>query len=798
MRVSEYTSGSREEYGRSLPHDNVAEQSVLGGMLLSKDAIADVVEVLRGVDFYKPAHESVYDAVISLYGRGEPADAITVGDELTKRGEIERIGGVAYLHSLIASVPTAANAGFYAEIVRERAVLRRLVEAGTKIAQLGYSQDGEVDDIVNEAQGEIYQVAERRTSEDYVVLSDVMEAAVDEIEAAGNREGMQGVPTGFIELDELTHGFQGGQMIVIAARPAMGKSTFALDIARSASIKHNMTSVIFSLEMSRNEIAMRLLAAEGTLQMQDLRAGTLQDEQWAKIAQIMGKMDSAPLFIDDSPNMSLMEIRAKCRRLKQKHDLKLVVLDYLQLMSSGKKVESRQQEVSEFSRALKLLAKELEVPVIALSQLNRGSEQRTDKKPQVSDLRESGCLTGDTRILRADTGAETTMRELYESGEKDVPVWALADDLRYVQRPMTHVFSTGVKPVLRLRLASGREVRATANHKFFTYTGWRALGDLGVGDRLGIPRHVGAPVSSAAMNDAEVSALGAQLAGLSTVPVSVFGLPKDQVRLLLSSAWSASGSVSEAGSAECGEVSLTTTSPAAADAVARLLLRFGIVGTVSTARGAAASVVSIDEFEDQLMFLEQIPVDGESAVAAAQLRSALRAAKAEKSAPSSGGMYNAWDEVRSFLENRGSSSEDSSVFAAAGGGTATMTRPLQSRLEDVISALDTHDLDMMAMNDLYWDRIVSIEDDGVEEVFDATVVGAHNFVANGVTVHNSIEQDADMVILLHREDVYDKESPRAGEADVIVAKHRNGPTKTIVVAFQGHYSRFANMALEGF
>lgn len=800
MRVSEYTSGSREEYGRSLPHDNVAEQSVLGGMLLSKDAIADVVEVLRGVDFYKPAHESIYDAVISLYGRGEPADAITVGDELTKRGEIERIGGVAYLHSLIASVPTAANAGFYAEIVRERAVLRRLVEAGTKIAQLGYSQDGEVDDIVNEAQGEIYQVAERRTSEDYVVLSEVMESAVDEIEAAGNREGMQGVPTGFIELDELTHGFQGGQMIVIAARPAMGKSTFALDIARSASIKHNMTSVIFSLEMSRNEIAMRLLAAEGTLQMQDLRAGTLQDEQWAKIAQIMGKMDSAPLFIDDSPNMSLMEIRAKCRRLKQKHDLKLVVLDYLQLMSSGKKVESRQQEVSEFSRALKLLAKELEVPVIALSQLNRGSEQRTDKKPQVSDLRESGCLTGDTRILRADTGAETTMRDLYESGEKDVAVWALADDLRYVQRPMTHVFSTGVKPVYRLRLASGREVRATANHKFFTYAGWRALGDLGVGDCLGIPRHVGAPTSSVAMDDAEVSALGAQLAGLSSVPACVFGLPKDQVRLLLSSAWSASGSVSEAGSAECGEISLTTTSRAAADAVARLLLRFGIVGAVSCSNdsAAASSAVSIDEFEDQLMFLEQIPVDGNSAVAAAQLRSALRAAKAEKAAPGSGGMYNAWDEVRGLLENRRSVSEDPSVSAVAGGGTATMTRPPQTRLEEVISALDTHDLDMMAMNDLYWDRIVAIEEDGVEEVFDATVVGAHNFVANGVTVHNSIEQDADMVILLHREDVYDKESPRAGEADVIVAKHRNGPTKTIVVAFQGHYSRFANMALEGF
>ncbi|WP_082157602.1 replicative DNA helicase [Kocuria sp. CNJ-770] len=421
--VSEQSSGGDREFGRTPPQDNVAEQSVLGGMMLSKDAIADVVEVLRGVDFYKPAHESIYEAVISLYGRGEPADAITVADELTKRGEIERVGGPAYLHTLISSVPTAANAGFYAEIVRERGVLRRLVEAGTKIVQLGYSSDGEVDDIVNAAQAEIYQVAERRSSEDYTVLKEVIESTVDEIEAAGSRgEGMRGVPTGFIELDELTQGFQGGQMIVIAARPAMGKSTLALDVARSAAIKHNQTTVIFSLEMSRNEIAMRLLSAEATLNMQDLRKGRLQDEQWAKIATTMGKMDSAPLFIDDSPNMSLMEIRAKCRRLKQKHDLKLVVLDYLQLMSSGKKVESRQQEVSEFSRALKLLAKELEVPVIALSQLNRGSEQRQDKKPMVSDLRESGSIEQDADMVILLHRDDVYDKESPRAGEADVIV----------------------------------------------------------------------------------------------------------------------------------------------------------------------------------------------------------------------------------------------------------------------------------------------------------------------------------------------------------------------------------------
>ncbi len=417
-------NSSREpDFARTPPQDLVAEQSVLGGMMLSKDAIADVVEVLRGNDFYRPSHESIYEAILDLYGRGEPADAVTVADELTKRGEITKTGGAAYLHQLIQSVPTAANAGFYAEIVGERAVLRRLVTAGTKIVQMGYAQDGEVEEVVNAAQAEIFAVAERRSTEDYVLLKDVMESTVDEIEASGHKtEGMTGVPTGFYEFDELTNGLHPGQMIVIAARPAVGKSTFALDWARSAAIDHNMATVVFSLEMGRNEIAMRLLSAEATISLQDLRKGTVKDDQWSKIATTMGRMNEAPLFIDDSPNMSLMEIRAKCRRLKQQHDLKLVILDYLQLMSSGKRVESRQQEVSEFSRALKLLAKELQVPVVALSQLNRGSEQRTDKKPMVSDLRESGSIEQDADMVILLHREDIYDKESARAGEADVIV----------------------------------------------------------------------------------------------------------------------------------------------------------------------------------------------------------------------------------------------------------------------------------------------------------------------------------------------------------------------------------------
>ncbi|MEU9701285.1 replicative DNA helicase [Streptomyces sp. NPDC014870] len=416
--------GGLTGFERVPPQDLDAEQSVLGGMLLSKDAIADVVEIIKGHDFYKPAHETVYAAILDLYAKGEPADPITVGAELTKRGEITRVGGASYLHTLVQSVPTAANAAYYAEIVHERAVLRRLVEAGTKITQMGYAADGDVDEIVNSAQAEIYAVTEQRTTEDYLPLGDIMEGALDEIEAIGSRSGeMTGVPTGFTDLDQLTNGLHPGQMIIIAARPAMGKSTLALDFARACSIKHNLPSVIFSLEMGRNEIAMRLLSAEARVALHHMRSGTMTDEDWTRLARRMPDVSQAPLYIDDSPNLSMMEIRAKCRRLKQRAGLKLVVIDYLQLMQSGgKRSESRQQEVSDMSRNLKLLAKELELPVIALSQLNRGPEQRTDKKPMVSDLRESGSIEQDADMVILLHREDAYEKESPRAGEADIIV----------------------------------------------------------------------------------------------------------------------------------------------------------------------------------------------------------------------------------------------------------------------------------------------------------------------------------------------------------------------------------------
>ncbi len=762
MSIAEFPSApSAAELIRTPPQDLAAEQSVLGGMLLSKDAIADVVEVVRGHDFYRPAHELVFESILDLYGRGEPADAVTVSAELQKRGELGRVGGAPYLHTLLQSVPTAANAGYYAKIVRETAVLRRLIEAGTKIVQMGYAGDGDSDDIVDAAQVEVYNVTDRRTSEDYLPLSAIMEGTLDEIEAIGSRGGeMVGVPTGFADFDELTNGLHAGQMIVLAARPAVGKSTLGLDVARSAAIKNNMATCIFSLEMSRNEITMRLLSAEARVPLHHMRTGRLTDDDWTRLARRMGEVSNAPLFIDDSPNMSMMEIRAKCRRLKQRNDLKLVIIDYLQLMSSGKRVESRQQEVSEFSRAIKLLAKELEVPVIAISQLNRGSEQRTDKKPQMSDLRESGCLPASTRILRADTGAEVTMGELFAEDARDVPVWSLDESLRYVPRVMTHVFATGRREVFELRLATGKTVRATANHPFLTFDGWRPLGEFEVGSRLAVPRHVPAPVGPLADSGVPVQ---------FPLPRHVFRSPKTTIAHTLWGLWREHGGV-DAGPDGRGTVWLMCDSTGDADDVSRLLLRFGI--SVVT----RSCTVRIADVDDQRRFLQEIGFPG--ADAARMLRHVLAETKARKQgAVRDSGV---WQRVERLLTEP--------VDRAVSVATGTQT------LERMSAVLAEDDLEMLATNDVLWDTVVSLTSVGEEEVFDATVLNGHNFIADGVAVHNSIEQDADMVVLLHREELYERESPRAGEADFIVAKHRNGPTATITVAFQGHYSRFVDMA----
>ena len=1009
-----------EEFGRQPPQDMAAEQSVLGGMLLSKDAIADVLERLRPGDFYRPAHQNVYDAILDLYGRGEPADAVTVAAELDRRGMLRRIGGAPYLHTLISTVPTAANAGYYAGIVAEKALLRRLVEAGTRVVQYGYAgaEGADVAEIVDRAQAEIYDVADRRLSEDFVPLEDLLQPTMDEIDAIASSGGVsRGVLTGFTELDEVTNGLHPGQMIIVAARPGVGKalaldtplptptgwttmrdvavgdelldadglptrvvaatevmlgrpcyevefsdgtaivadaahqwptirgirtsaqlrcgwdtiaaaggtprygslgtttallapvlqidsvrrvesvpvrcvqvdnaarlylagpgmvpthnSTLGLDFMRSCSIKHRLASVIFSLEMSKSEIVMRLLSAEAKIKLADMRSGRMNDEDWTRLARRMSEISEAPLYIDDSPNLTMMEIRAKARRLRQKADLRLIVIDYMQLMTSGKKHESRQVEVSEFSRHLKLLAKELEVPVVAISQLNRGPEQRTDKKPMLSDLRESGCLTAATRILRADTGAEVTFGELMRTGERPL-VWSLDERLRMVARPMTDVFPSGRKEVFRLRLASGREVEATGNHPFMKLDGWTPLDQLKIGDRIAVPRRVPEPVHTHRMDDCEVMLLAhmigdgscvkrqpiryasvdeANLAAVTVsaahfgvtavrdeypaarvttlrlpspdrlargrrnpiaawldglglfgrrsyekfVPEAVFRAPNDQVALFLRHLWATDGSVRWNESTDAAQIYYASTSRRLVDDVMQLLLRFGVFSRIAPVRKLGYRdcwSLYIDRAENQGRFLRSIGVHGMRGESA---RGVLAKLDARIGRPGADTIpQEVWNKIAKALTiNRMTHRE---LSAAMNSNFADATRrfaPGRSRLHSVAVMLENRELHALATSDVFWDRIVEISSIGEDDVYDGTVPDTNSFVAQGISVHNSLEQDADMVILLHRPDAFERDDPRGGEADFILAKHRNGPTKTVTVAHQLHLSRFANMA----
>lgn len=407
---------------RQPPADKEAEQGVLGAMLLSPHTVAEVIDVLDPDDFYYPAHTLIYHAMLDLYSQSSEIDPVIVAGRLDRQNNLERAGGAPYIHTLMSVVPTAANARYYAEIVAEKAVLRKLVDAGTRVVQLGYegAEDTEIENVIDRAQQEVFKVAQKKTTEDYRVLGDIIPPTIDELIALGKDGQETGVPTGFHDLDKLTHGLRAGQMIIIAARPGVGKSTLAMDFMRSASLKHNKASVIFSLEMSASEIVMRLLSAEAEVKLSDMRGGNLSTDDWHKITDTLDRIEQAPLYIDDSPNLTMMEIRSKARKLKQQQGLDLIVLDYMQLMSSGKKVESRQQEVSEFSRSLKLLAKELEVPLIAISQLNRGPESRTDKRPQLADLRESGSLEQDADMVMLLYRPDSQDRDNERAGEADI------------------------------------------------------------------------------------------------------------------------------------------------------------------------------------------------------------------------------------------------------------------------------------------------------------------------------------------------------------------------------------------
>lgn len=389
------------DIGKVPPHDIEAEQAVIGSMLTDKEAVTSSIEFLKEGDFYREDNRIIYSAMLNLYNRAEPIDLITVKSELETMGKFEQVGGFEYLTELPGKVPTTANAIKYIKIVEEKAVLRNLIKTANEIIELGYDPTEDVEDIMEGAEKKIFNLMQDKNQKGYSPIKDILVESFTQLEELYNRkQHITGVPTGFSDLDYRTAGLHGSELILVAARPAMGKSAFALNIATNAALRGNTPVAIFSLEMSKEQMVNRILCSEAMVDSNKVRTGKLEDEDWGKLAESIGPLSETGIYVDDTPGISIMEIRAKCRKLKLEKNIGLVVIDYLQLVQgSNKRNSSREQEISEISRSLKILAKELNVPVIALSQLSRAVEQRPDHRPMLSDLRESGAIEQDADIV---------------------------------------------------------------------------------------------------------------------------------------------------------------------------------------------------------------------------------------------------------------------------------------------------------------------------------------------------------------------------------------------------------------
>ncbi len=389
-----------ETMSRMPPHNMEAEQSVLGCMLLDKESVATATDFLNSDDFYADAHKEIFDSMVEIYDRGEPVDLVTVTEQLRQRGTLEAVGGVAYLSDLSMAVPSTANIKYYVDIVEEKAILRRLIAACNDIISKSYEAREEIDLIIDHAEKSIFQITQRNTVSDFEPIKTVLLETYSKIEEMSKNQGkIIGVPTGFHDFDQKTSGLQPSDLILVAARPSMGKTSFVLNIAQYAAIRANVPVAIFSLEMSKDQLVQRMLSAEANVELQKIRTGDLSEEDWIKLVEAAGPLSQAPIYIDDTPGISVMEMRSKARRLKLEKGLGMIIIDYLQLMSGRGRAENRQQEISEISRSLKALARELSVPVVTLSQLSRAPEARTDHRPMLSDLRESGAIEQDADLV---------------------------------------------------------------------------------------------------------------------------------------------------------------------------------------------------------------------------------------------------------------------------------------------------------------------------------------------------------------------------------------------------------------
>src|SRR5713226_9184839 len=503
-----------------LPQNIEAECGVLGSIIIDPEAIVQVADFLFPDDFYRDAHRTIYEVILQLYEQREAADFITICDELERRNKLEDVGGASYITSLINQVPTSGNVEFYGHIVERNSILRRLIHAAGQIAAIAYDEN-DADVALDKAEQLIFNISQKHARSDFSLLRDLLSEYMNKLDQLHERRGtIVGVPTGFTDLDRLTGGLQKSDLIILAARPAIGKTSLALSLAHNTAIKHQRSVAIFSLEMSKEQLVQRLLSMDAGVDQQRLRTGWIEDDEWERITYSMGTLSEANIWIDDTAGISSIEMRSKARRLQAEHGIDLIIVDYLQLMQSvsggGKRNENRVQEISEISRNLKGLARELNMPVLALAQLSRAVESRQSKVPQLSDLRESGCLTGDTPVYLPDLGMYRPIEQLV--GQSGFRVLAL-NTATWQLEPCTasHAFTTGRKPVYRMTTRLGRTIRATANHQFLTIHGWKRFDTLSVGMHIALPRQLPGP-TQATMSNEELALLGHLIGDGCTLP----------------------------------------------------------------------------------------------------------------------------------------------------------------------------------------------------------------------------------------------------------------------------------------
>jgi replicative DNA helicase len=880
------------EAARVPPHDLDAERAVIGAMLVSETAVAAVAERLAAEDFYSEVHRIIYGAMMRLYSRGEPIDQLTLTNELRSVNEFERIGGRPYVFQIVESVPTAANAGRYADIVRGKALLRAIIDVGSRITEDAFREPEDVTEALDSAEQLVYGVSNRTLREHLAPVSELAPGALEMIQRLYEQEGeVTGVETGFEDLDRLTTGFHNSDLIILAARPAMGKTALSLNAIWHAAGEKKMPVAIFSLEMSKEQLVQRLISQTTRIPTQALRSGNVKAEDWPKLVRGVAEVSRAPIWIDDTAGVTLMEIRAKVRRLASQLNvagempLSLVVVDYLQLMVGSEarnRAENRQQEVSEISRGLKVLARDLDVPVLAIAQLSRAVESRHDKRPLLSDLRDSGCLPASARISRADNGGEVTLGELLLSQQTPY-VWSVDDRHRLVPAKLIKAFPTGIKPVYRMKLASGLSIDATANHPFLTIEGWARLDSLSPDGFVAVPRILPSPIEQGPgwkddelvllahlLGDGSIGPNGVKYAtadpankkavegaaktlfGIEAltktngntyqvwlpspyrlthgkkhpvrewlephglwgarswnkfVPEEVFGLEDQKLALFLRHLWATDGSItiSRNGHGQTVSTCYSSTSRRLVLDVKRMLLRFGIrsaFGKTTKKRGGgvgsyrASYNLRIQGAEDQRRFLSLVGCYGEKIAPALEILSVLKANPNVDLVP-----WEVRPKVAAAMAEKGVNGRElaEAIGETYNGGYLLGTperrrRFSRTRLARMAGVLESEELANIAQSDLFWDRIVEITPLGEQPTFDVTVEGTHNFIADGVVVHNSIEQDADMVMFLYRDEYYNSESDDKGIAEVIVGKHRNGPTGKVQLAWMEQYTKFASLA----